>query len=214
MAYYLAVERVPNSYEAINIKKTTKGRNKFKDILPTYECTLEEIDKYTSEYDSLERMSHDLHGEKKVQWSNCSLAIVSVNGIEIRIKQNMLFSNSKKYLENPNLVAEYILNQYKDTNITFFKYLITVLSEKEKNKVENLITELEKSIVSDILYDESIVLSVIKSLIYTMDNQGNLYEDKLNYEKLHDIVSFIATYEENLNMINNQSHVKARRKNA
>lgn len=212
MAYYLAVEKVPNSYEAINIKKTTKGRELFKD--DTFECTLEEIDKFTSSYDSIEKMSYELYSEKKLQWLNCSLAIFHVNGTKMKIEQNMIFSKSKKYLENPNLVIDYILNQYKNINTDFFKELALILPENDKTRVENLIKDLENSIVCNLLFDVSIASAVVKSLICNIDESGVALENKFDYKKLHNIVIFIANYENELKQKMEQVNKKTRTKNA
>ena len=100
MAHYLAVERVPNFYEAINIKKTTKGRKLFQN--DTRECTLEEIDRFTSQYDSIEKMSYELYSENKVRWANCSLAIIHISGTEAIADKNMIFSKRRfSFLTDP-----------------------------------------------------------------------------------------------------------------
>ena len=210
MAYYLAVERVPNLYEAINIKKTTRGRKLFEN--DTHECTLEEIDRFTSQYNRIETLSYELYSENKVQWPNCSLAIVHINGTETLIEKNMIFSKNKKYLENPNLVTDYILNQYKNVNINFFKELALVLSENDKNRVENLTEDLERSIVCNLLFDESIASAVAKSLICNTDSKGLAKENELNYIKLHNIVVFIANYEDSLKQAKENTSKRTRTK--
>ena len=210
MAYYLAVERVPNLYEAINIKKTTKGRKLFEN--DTCECTLEEIDRFTSQYNRIETLSYELYSENKVQWPNCSLAIVHINGTETLIEKNMIFSKNKKYLENPNLVTDYILNQYKNVNINFFKELARVVSENDKNRVENLTEDLERSIVCNLLFDESIASAVAKSLICNTDSKGLAKENELNYIKLHKIVVFIANYEDSLKQAKENTSKRTRTK--
>ena len=210
MAYYLAVERVPNLYEAINIKKTTRGRKLFEN--DTHECTLEEIDRFTSQYNRIETLSYELYSENKVQWPNCSLAIVHINGTETLIEKNMIFSKNKKYLENPNLVTDYILNQYKNVNINFFKELALVLSENDKNRVENLTEDLERSIVCNLLFDESIASAVAKSLICNTDSKGLAKENELNYIKLHKIVVFIANYEDSLKQAKENTSKRTRTK--
>ena len=210
MAYYLAVERVPNLYEAINIKKTTKGKKLFEN--DTYECTLEEVDRFTSQYERIETMSYELHNENKVPWRNCSLAIIQINGKEITADKNMIFSKNKKYLENPNLVIDYILNQYKNVNINFFKELALVLSENDKNRVENLTADLERSIVCNLLFDESIASAVAKSLICNTDSKGLAKENELNYIKLHNIVVFIANYEDSLKQTKENTSKRTRTK--
>ena len=210
MAYYLAVERVPNLYEAINIKKTTRGRKLFEN--DTHECTLEEIDRFTSQYNRIETLSYELYSENKVQWPNCSLAIVHINGTETLIEKNMIFSKNKKYLENPNLVTDYILNQYKNVNINFFKELALVLTENDKNRVENLTEDLERSIVCNLLFDESIASAVAKSLICNTDSKGLAKENELNYIKLHNIVVFIANYEDSLKQAKENTSKRTRTK--
>ena len=125
MAYYLAVERTPGSYEAINIKKTTKGKILFpKD--DKYECTLEEIDKFTTEYENIKNLRYTLNTEHKIPWANSALSLVYVNGIEIKISQDILFKSSKKHIENPDLVVAYLTHKFLNYDLDFVNEMLLI----------------------------------------------------------------------------------------
>lgn len=197
MAYYFAVERNPNSYEAINIKKTKKGKKIFS-TNREYECTLEEIDRYTTQYENLKALSCDLNDQKEIPWSTTPVAIVYVNGGEIRILQELLFSESKKYLEQPQLVGEYIFNKFMQLDTGFFKELINTQPENSKLRelIEGIILEIEASIINKTPLEASRVFKLNNSLIYNVDESEKvIYPQELNYEKLHNVVVFIADYE-------------------
>jgi len=199
MAYYLAVERKVDSYEAINIRNTRKGRA----ILPQpnnskYECTLEEIDKFTTQYDSLQSLKYDLYNENKISWFTCPLAIVYSDGLELRITKDILLSSSIEYLKNPDLVIEYLVNKFCSFDIHFTKELAQVLPEKSiiRTKVENMVLVMEAGITHDIPLDVTSVVNLAQSLVYNLDKNGFIKESKtIDYEMLHNIIVFITNYE-------------------
>lgn len=219
MAYYFAVEITTSSYEATNIKKTRKFKNLFPEDDRPYECTLEEIDKFTTEYKSEESIRNGLYSEDAIPWAYYSrpLSIVHVDGIEVRIVNgNILFADSKKYIENPNLVIEYIINKVKERDTLFLRTLsdtqnensiamykisklATALEEKEsydkKSTIEKLKYPLETKVTDEII--EELALLLIHDCY--LNGAGELIiNDQIDYEKLHNIVAFISEYEKAL----------------
>lgn len=191
MPYYLAIEMNPDSYEAINIKTTEKGKEIFKND-KCYECTLDEVDKFTTEYTDLTALRDMLYNNKKVPWLNCSLALVNLNGIEIKITQDFLFSSSKKYLENPSLVVEYLTDRFLNFDIEFVTELSQFVSDE---KTKSLLKELANTMNECVSYNTSIdviyVMHIAQILVFNCTKD----EKTINYENLHNVVLYIANYE-------------------
>ena len=213
MAYYLAVERKPDLYEAINIKKTPLGRNLF--LNNTYECTLEEIDCFTTQYISLEQLIHELYCDKFIPWPNSSVATVCVdNGTILTIERDMLFKESKKYLDNPYMVLEYLINELSACNIMFAKELSEkVDNPKEKEMLETLINMMKEKLEYDISIDMTSLMHITELLVYNTDDSEHIQEPRLyEYSKIHNIVLVIAKNENRLKE-KGQSYKRTRTKN-
>lgn len=214
MAYYLAVERQPNSYEAINIKDTPKGKTIFSSYTDAYKCTLEEIDCFTTQHISLEKMTYELKNERKIPWYNSKLAIISINDIEIKIEDNMLFLESRKYIENPDKVRDYLIMKYRHSSLEFYRELFESLSEQEstRNNVEQIIEIIEGNLVSNKVPNSLEIMPIIDTLVYQLDSKGNLIiPHNYSYENLRNIILAIANYENKLKE-NKQSYKKTRKK--
>lgn len=218
MAYYFAVETTHSSFEAVNIKKTRQ----FKELFQSeegYECTLEEIDRYTAEYLDESRLAHDLHGDRVLAWChrNHPLSIIYVNGLEVRkVPGNLLFAGSKKYIENPNLTIDYIVQKAEEGDSRFFRELSLVLPEnnvttymtsvlatslEDNQMIENMnLVDKLKSVLNR-TKNEDLIYNIAKSLVQFcyLDGEGKLeFSDTIDYEKFHFTVSFISEYEANL----------------
>jgi len=198
MAYYLAVERTPGLYEAVNIKKTTKGKNLFPQD-DKYECTLDEIDKFTTEYENIKNLKYMLNAEHKIPWANSALSLVYVNEHELQISQDILFKSSKKYLKNPDLVVAYITHNFLNYDLDFVKELILKEPEESplRTKLEKLYKQIETALIDDFLLDVVCVTNIAKSLIYNLDENNLIINSQsIDYLKLHNIIAFIIDYEE------------------
>lgn len=213
MAYYLAVERKPNSYEAINIKKTQLGRNLF--LNNNWECTLEELDCFTTQYISLEQLTHELHCDKFIPWPNSSIATVCVSDSEIiTIEKDLLFKESKKYLNNPSVVFEYVIKELSECNIEFATELYEKTEDiRTKEKLMILIGKIKAKLAYDVPLEMTELTNVAESLVYNTDNSEYTHEPRLyEYSKIHNIVLAIANYENKLKE-NKQSYKRTRTKN-
>lgn len=237
MAYYFAVETTVSSFEGLNIKKTEKFKQLFGEK-EGYETTLEEIDKFTTEYYDEKRLSNELHGDKVLSdyYYNHSLSIIYVNGVEVRkVPGNILFSDSKKYIENPNLVIDYIVNKAKEEDSVFFRklslilpennittYMISVLAtaieDKQIKKLKKEFSLLDKlKMLLNKRSDEELIQNIAKSLVQFcyLDGEGKLeFSDTIDYEKFHHTVSFISEYERNKSIEKTNGPKKVKRKNA
>lgn len=211
MPYYLAIERNPDSYEAINIKNTEKGKEIFRND-KGYECTLDEIDRFTTEYMNLAALGNMLYWNKKVPWSNCSLALVNFNGIEIKITQDFLFSPSKKYLENPDLLVKYITNKFLNFDIEFTTELIQCLSDnKTKTMVQDLVNTMNECIVYNMPLEVNNLMNIAQVLVYNHDENGLVSSPMtINYENLHKVVFYIANYENKKMKENAKTKIKTK----
>lgn len=199
MAYYLAVERNIDSYEALNIKNTRKARDIFSSKYDNnYACALEEIDKFTTQYDSLQALKYDLYSEHKISWFTCPLAIVYSSEKELRITKDILLSSSIKYLENPNLVIEYLVNRFCNLDISFTKELANTLKDKSiiRAKIESITSSMEAGITYNMSLELNSIVHLAQSLVYNLDKDGFIKESKtIDYEMLHNIIVFITNYE-------------------
>lgn len=199
MAYYLAVERKVNSYEAINIKGTKKGKEIFpKTNGDNYACTLEEIDVFTMQYDSLQTLKYALYSEHKIPSYASPIAIVYAHNEKFKITDNILLSSSKDYLLNPNLVLEYLINTFRNNDIIFAKQLLETLPNNNpiKEMLDKLIKLMEESQISNTSLDT--ITTIAKHLV-SNDNQeiSTSSSISLDYKKFHDIVAFIINYQNN-----------------
>ena len=212
MTYYLALERKPNSYEAIHIKNTPLGKNLF--LNDKCECTLEEIDRYTTQYISLEQLTHELYCDRFIPWTQSSVAMVCVNGTNITIQKDLLFKESRTYLDNPILVLEYLISELSLCNIEFAKELSErVENSKEKEQLQDLIKTMEVNKEQDIPFEITELMYLAESLVYTTDNCRHIQEPRLyEYSKIHNIVLAIVNYENKLKK-NKQSNQRVRTKN-
>lgn len=221
MAYYLAVETTVSSFEGLNFKKSKKYQKLFGNQ-KGYESTLEEIDKFTTEYVDEQRLSNDLQNDSVLSsyYHNHPLSIIYVNGLEVRkVPGELLFLDSKKFIENPNLVIEYIINKAKEEDTLFFRklslilpennvttYMISVLATSFENKqikgFKNKLSLLDKlKMFLNKKNDEELIQNIAKSLVQFcyLDNDGQLeFTETIDYEKFHHTVSFISEYERNL----------------
>lgn len=212
MTYYLALERKPNSYEAIHIENTLLGKNLF--LNDKCERTLEEIDCYTTQYITLEQLTHELYCDKFIPWTHSSVAIVCVNGTNITIKKDLLFKESRTYLDNPILVLEYLISELSLCNTEFAKELSDrVENLKEKEQLQELIKTMEENKEQDIPLEMTELMYLAESLVYTTDNFGHIQEPRLyEYSKIHNLVLAIVNYENKLKG-NKQSNKRVRTKN-
>lgn len=214
MAYYLAIEtKFDKTYEAINIKKTEMGRQLFTN--DTFECTLEEIDRFTTHYDSITQLGHNLHSENKIPWRYCSLAIVYINGTEIRINKNILYSKSNRYLQNPELIREYIINAYTQSNTDFFKKILLTIAEDNpiKYMIETAIKNIEISIIYNKIPSTMDILPLADELVYKTDESGKqVIPHEYDYRKIHDILALITNYENELEEKKNSQHTRKKEK--
>ncbi|MBQ2873493.1 MAG: hypothetical protein IJE89_05795 [Bacilli bacterium] len=174
MAYYFAVATSADNseYVGLNIKKT----NSFQKLYPfspqKHECTLEEIDKFTTQFSGESQLKLDLDSYKIIPWSchEGQLAIVYMNDSELRLVEGgILFDEAKKYIENPLLVKEYILSKKQENDTLFFEKLISILN-------------LDKSLITSNL--DNLVEMILTS--------------KIGYEGFHNIVSLILQHEKTM----------------
>ena len=213
MAYYLAVERMPNSYEAINIKKTRLGKNLF--LNNTCDCTLEEIDCFTTQYISLEQLTHELYCDKAVAWPNSSIATVCVSNSEIiTIEKELLFKESKKYLDNPSLVYEYLIKELSSCNIEFATELYEKTDDiRVKEKIMILIGKIKAKLAYDVSLEMAEIKNVAELLVYNIEDSEYTQEPRLyEYSKIHNVVLAISNYENRLKE-NKESYKRKRIKN-
>jgi len=214
MAYYFAVETEEKSYVAKNIRNSKYFGSQYRTSEP-YECTLGEIDDFTSEFENEDKLKQQLYKEEIIKEFDLdkNIAIIFSQGIKRRVVDgNIIYSDSKKMLEYPNKVVEYITNIAKEKDYTFFRELSKKLPDGTINKslvckVASLI-ELSITDESNKELDNNMIEEVAKILIYrtSIKDDGSIVcNDTINTENLHNILSFISEYKNTLAKTENKT---------
>ena len=213
MAYYFAVETEENSFNAINVKRCRhyfKTTNNYNEPLA---CTLKEINDVTTTFaneEELKKMLLSVYSLKEEDY-NKPLAIFYLNGIERRlVKGNILYEDSRYLLEEPNKVIEYIQEECKNNDFTFFRELSKIYPNDSicKSLICKIASLLEGKTNNENISNESLAIEATKILMNNTEINSNgmiSYKNTINYEKLHTLVSFISEYKLSLqNDLNNQ----------
>ena len=216
MAYYFAVETQKNNYNAINIKRSrTYSHNSYMYENP-FACTLKEIDKITTTFKTEEELRLALINCYSLSSENFdkTFTIFYKEGMESRlITSPILYEDSRDFIENPNEIINYIENKSLENNFDFFRQLAITLPAETitKSLVSKIASLIEKSTITGNREEEldrlnifggNLVTETVKLLIYQnyINEQGNVtYTNKINYEKLHNLVGFISNYEKTFN---------------
>lgn len=218
MAYYFAVETEKNSYLAKNIRDSklfgSEGRTK-----KAYECTLNEIDLFTSSFKDEYELKKTLLKEGIITKKdiNSNLAIFLLNEQEQRLVSNViLYQENKSLLYNPNKVVEYINKKAQNLDLDFFRQLAEIQEDNSKTKtlITTILSMLEKNLnnnsYNDKVGDSKITEAIIKLLIFKVKKNKNgidLCSQEVNDEKLHNLIVFINNYESSL-IKNNENKLK------
>lgn len=136
MAYYFAVETEKNSYVAKNIRNSKYFGSQYYKNVP-YECTLGEIDDFTSEFESEDKLKEQLYKEEIIKESDLDKNIAIIFSQEItrrKVGGNILYKDSKVMLDNPSEVIKYIGKVAKEKDSTFFRELSEKLPDGTINK--------------------------------------------------------------------------------
>ena len=233
MTYYFAVETTESTFEALNIKKS-EAFKRLSGSNGVYECTLEEIDMFTSQYLNQSNLANHLICDKILpdfRYNN-PLSVIYVNGGEIRkVQGNLLFKDSKKFIDNPNLAIEYIINKAKEQDSNFFRKLSLILPENciTTYMISVLATAIEDKTIKEKGHlidklkmllnrksNEDLIDNIAKSLVQFcyIDGDGKLiFADTIDYEKFHYTVSFISEYEKEYGKTKTEGPKKTKKKN-
>ena len=204
MAYYFAVEAEKNNYIGKNIRNSKLFGAEHCTTTP-YECTLGEIDNFTSEFQDETQLKEQLLKEEIIEESDLdkNIVIFFIRNIERRIVGgNILYRDSKKMLDNPLNAVEYIKNQAKENNSHFFRELSKKLPHGTINK--SLVCKLASllEIESNEELNDKMIDEVARLLIYrsSINKNGSsiICGDRINPENLHNVLSFISDYEKGL----------------
>lgn len=215
MAYYFAVETEENSFNAINVKRCRyyfKTSNHYTEPLA---CTLKEIDNVTTTFaneEELRKMLLDVYSLETEDY-NKPLAIFYLDGIERRlVKGNILYEDSRSFLEEPSLVIEYIKELCKNKDYRFFREISEMYSNDSicKSLICKIASILEGNTTENVPVD-LLATEVTKILMNNTEINVNgmiTYKNTVNYEKLHVLVSFISQYKLSLKNNNEKIRVK------
>lgn len=219
MAYYVAVQKKNGNYLGINIKESGYFDKPFsyKEIGA---CTLEEIDRYTTRYPYEVFFKRCILSEGILSIDDINQPLViyyykeDENGKEERkVSDYILYKDSKKYIENPLLVIDYVLKKAHDNDYIFFRKLADTIPVNQicASSVTKIALLLERNTIngnnelkSDIYpsFGDEMITEVIKLLIYNnriIPNSGTVtYTKEINFESFHNLLVFISNYEKEL----------------
>jgi len=223
MAYYFAVETQKNNYNALNIKRTRTYSYEAYRYENPFECTLKEIDQITTTFKNEEELRLALINCFSLNSINFdkSFTIFYKEGMESRlIPSPILYEDSRDFIEEPNEVIRYIENKFFEKDNEFFRKLATALPDESITK--SLVSKIASLIENDTtnnskedLVKLNFVTETAKLLIYQnyINEQGSItYINKINYEKLHNLLGFISSYELTLNKENISAKKRIRTK--
>ena len=233
MAYYLAVDRSEEDYEAVKIKKSGYFGLANSNIERVYECTLEEIDGYTSKFPDYGKLMHCLASEGLLskEHANKPLGIIYTDGIEVRkVVGEILYSDMVDYLKFPELLVEYIKLKGASFDVLFFRALASSLPDDSmiKSLIAMLATSMEDVLVNSdkpllariidnprtVFNEEELLNNIANALVYEtcIDKRGELTVlNNIDCEKFHATLSFVSQYERNLSL-NKGSHTRKKEK--
>lgn len=207
MAYYVATKVNEKSYEAVNIKRCRQVFTTNYRYEEPCACTLKEINNITTTYTSEEEFKTALRREfiLNKEQANRELVIFYADEVEKRIvKGTLLYEGSRELIESVPEVINYLLNKFKEKDYNFFRKLADTLNSDSISKsiIYQLSSTIEESLVNDKKeITDNEVITAIKLLIYENNiNEKGIVSPtkKLDYESFHNIVSFIAEYEETI----------------
>ena len=205
MVYFLAIETKQNEFEAIRIPKNGSTG--------TYENTLNEIDQYTTAFSDELKLRHELFSKGVLTYNHYfyPLAIIEKNSLEgYKVKDNILFSDSKNFIENPEQVIEYLIDKYRDGDIDFFNLLLSIETIDFKTIAKAFADSINNRLYN--AENEEILRKKTQCLVYSriQDNTRNLVtKENINYNALRTIASIISEYE--LSLSNRRSNKKTRK---
>lgn len=233
MAYYFAVQKKDGNYLALNIKESGYFDSPYKYEEPCA-CTLEEINKYTTRYTNERLIKNCLISEGILSMDDeeQQLVIIFVEDDDKeykswKVKGKILYKDSKNFVENTQLVLEYIIKKAEENNFTFFRELATTLPSNlvSTARITRIASLLEKSIVngtrepeldSVTSLGENFIVNTAKILIYKPqiipETGAVTHTDEVDPEAFHNIVSFIRDYETRLKKDKNSGYTKTRQK--
>lgn len=221
MAYYVAVETEKDNYTGINIRRCRQSFGKNYTYDEPHACTLQEINDITTTYKNEEEFKKALVASfaLKLEYLDKPLAIIYNEGIETRIiNGSILYENSRNLIESIDSVIKYVECKYTENDYKFFRELADCLREDSINKsiISQVASIIELKLastnpaVNDLNIPEIITTSA-KLLVYKNDiNEKGIVSPtrKVDYEALHNLVSFITVYEQKLEKEKNSGFKK------
>lgn len=223
MAYYFAVETEENNYVAINIKRCRLSFTTNYRYENPFECTLKEINNITTSFKNEEELKKSLANVYVLpeEYFDKPLALIYAEGIERRlVNGNVLYEESRNLLDSSLQVINFIKNKYDEKDCLFFRQLAETYPNDSiiKSRISVIASLIERQQVTEdtklkeiCSIGDELVEETTKLLIYEndMNNKGTIsYTNKINYENLHNLVSFITDYEKSLNKDKKTQHKK------
>lgn len=229
MAYYFMVEAKRGTYIPIEIKDSNYFNGEKKQYLKPGAYALSEIDSFTTMFEDEYQLRKTLliEGVLNPEYQDRSLSIRLYHKNQYtKVRHDLLYQDSKKYLDNPYLVVEFVMDRFYNDDFLFIQKLAA--NYTSYHECANTATEVMHGAAHSVhngtrhemldrfdLNGDLFVTRLVKLLIYkyTTDYSGyTLYQSEINYRNLHSIIAFINNYYKDRKDIITKPKVKTRKK--
>lgn len=210
MAYYFAVE-ANDRYLVKDIKKSGYFDNNYK-YKQNCACTLEEIDEYTSRFRDEEFLKRCLVSERiiKEEEKESPILIINIDGflnkngaMGRKVYGSILTKKSRELLYNTKDIVKYIEDRITERDLLFFYELGKIIPNDTALKpIISKIDYAVKSLICDGSF-ETVGIDFLNEIL--------LVDKETNYEAYHNMISFIADYEEYLSKNKENNKVKTKK---
>lgn len=211
MAYYFMVETKKGQYEPIEINKSKYFKGEKKQYVKPYAYGLNEVDAYTTCFIDKDDLRATLleEGLLNPEYQNKALSIRFYNKNQYnKVRHDFLFYEDLKYIKNPDLIVDFVMEKYDKNDFLFLKKLAANFSRHHEcaNTATEVMHAAEHSLYNNKRHEileifdlngNLLVTRLIKLLIYkhTTDYSGYIrYKDEVNYKNLHDVIAYINNY--------------------
>lgn len=210
MAYYVAIDS-KDRYLVKNVKDSGFFGMNFQ-YKEGYACTLEEIDSYTSKFKNEGNLKKCLISERiiKADEEEMPLVIIHIDGfldkngsMGRKIYGNILMGKSNCMIKDTFAIVKYIEERISDRDLLFFEELYKIIpNDSNLKSAISRIGYAVMNLVSDGSF-ETVGVDFLNEIL--------LVDKETNYEVYHNVVSFIADYDEYLSKNKENNKVKTKK---
>jgi len=211
MAYYFMVQPKIGTYEPIEIKNSIYFEVEKRQYVKPCAYSLSEIDSFTTRFNDEIELRDTLLSEglldPELGEKSLSIRFFNKNNYK-KVRYDFLYQKDLKYIQNPELVIEFVMNKFHENDFLFIQKLAANFSNY--HECANTATEVMHGAAHSLyngkrhemldrfdLNGDLLTARLVKLIIYkyTTDFNGyTRYKEEVNYRNLHTIIAFINNY--------------------